>query len=406
MSRGTDADAATADARSTATADARSTGTADATATGVAASAGERTPAVKPSFIDRLKALIAWAKALQPVRAFLRLGQRDGGLLAAGMAYQSIFAIFAGLWVLFSIIGLWLRADDELTRALIDAINRTIPGLIGKGGAVQPHALLNGTALSWTGAIALVGLLWKAIGWMAAARKSIRDIFDLPNDKRNFVVQKSADLGLAVLFGVLLIASAVVSVASSSALDFVFSLVGVGAHTIWATATARIVGYIIAVALNGFALALMYRVLSQVRIPMSILTVGSLAGGVVLVVMSSISGLLLGGADNNPLLASFVVFVGLLIWFNLICTVILLGAAWIATVMADHGYSARSPEDERAAEHQRRVQARLLLADAAVSDARRGVAEARWPHRASSRRHLRDALRERDRLHREADAGA
>ena len=35
---------------------------------------------------------------------------------------------------------------------------------------------------------------------------------------------------------------------------------------------------------------------------------------------------LLGGGTNNPLLASFAVIIGLLIWFNLVCQVILLGA--------------------------------------------------------------------------------
>ena len=44
-----------------------------------------------------------------------------------------------------------------------------------------------------------------------------------------------------------------------------------------------------------------------------------------------LGGLLLGGATSNPLLASFAVFIGLLLWFNLICRVILLTSSWIAT---------------------------------------------------------------------------
>ena len=37
----------------------------------------------------------------------------------------------------------------------------------------------------------------------------------------------------------------------------------------------------------------------------------------------------LGGATKNPLLASFVVIIALLLWFNFICRILLLTSAWI-----------------------------------------------------------------------------
>jgi membrane protein len=50
-----------------------------------------------------------------------------------------------------------------------------------------------------------------------------------------------------------------------------------------------------------------------------------------------VGGALLGGAGTNPLLASFAVIVGLLIWFNLLCQVMLLAASWIYVGMTDKG---------------------------------------------------------------------
>ena len=44
---------------------------------------------------------------------------------------------------------------------------------------------------------------------------------------------------------------------------------------------------------------------------------------------------MLGGASNNPLIASFAVFIGLLIWFNLVCQVVLAAAAWVAVGIKD-----------------------------------------------------------------------
>jgi len=40
---------------------------------------------------------------------------------------------------------------------------------------------------------------------------------------------------------------------------------------------------------------------------------------------------LLRGGTSNPLLDSFALFIGVLLWFNFVCRVLLLTAAWIAT---------------------------------------------------------------------------
>ena len=71
----------------------------------------------------------------------------------------------------------------------------------------------------------------------------------------------------------------------------------------------------------------------------------SIAGGcaarrLALGILKVLGSTLLGGASRNPLLASFAVIIGLLIWFNLVCQVILLTASWIATGMADDGLIA------------------------------------------------------------------
>jgi membrane protein len=326
------------------------------------------------------------------------LSDRDGNLLASGMSYQSIFAVFAAVWVLFSIAGLVLGSNQVLTQALIHSINAAVPGLIGAKGAIDPKSLLNSGALSWTGLVALVGLLWTAIGWMSYTREAVRLIFDLGKDTRNFIVQKGTDLGLALAFGILLIASAALTVASGAALDFVFSLFGIGTHSAWATITAGAIGIILSIALYAVVLGSMYRVLSHIRIPFRSLAAGSVLGAVALVIMSSLSGLLLRGASKNPLLASFVVFVALLIWFNLICQVILLAASWIAVGMADQGISAKDPEVARADRLRRLHQARILVAEAQIADARGRLDRAHGLGKVFARRRLRAAALRRHEL--------
>jgi len=75
-----------------------------------------------------------------------------------------------------------------------------------------------------------------------------------------------------------------------------------------------------------------YRVLAGVHIPMRFLAQGALLGAAALGVLKVLGTALLGGATNNPLLAGFAVIIGLLIWFTLICQVILVAAFAAATI--------------------------------------------------------------------------
>jgi len=119
-------------------------------------------------------------------------------------------------------------------------------------------------------------------------------------------------------------------------------------------------------------------VLSGLVIPLRRLLIGALLGGVGLGVLKVLGTVLLGAASRNPLLASFAVLIGLLIWFNLVCTVILLAASWIAVGLEDAGLVAdprvaREREREAAVERERLEEAiRAKLAAEAAAERRRG----------------------------------
>jgi membrane protein len=197
------------------------------------------------------------------------------------------------------------------------------------------------------------------------------------------------DLGLAFGFGVMLVAAALVSLVSTSLLSGLFDLFGVTDDSFAVTATVQIVSFLVVVALNAVALGAMYRVLSHLAIPWGRLLIGALMGSVALAILSTLSGLVLGGASRNPLAASFAVILGLLIWFNLVCKVILICASWIAVGMEDRGVSAErlTPEQQAAARAAKEHVARLVLAEADVEKAEAAATSARrWGRRRAQRR--------------------
>jgi membrane protein len=341
--------------------------------------------------VEQVSRYSTWVQSLRIYRVVRRFVANDGNLLSAGMSYRAMFAIFAALWVGFAVTGLWLQGSPRLLHALVDIINQAVPGLIGPDGVVPEDVLLGiGATLGWTTLAAAIGLLWTATSWLNATRRAVRAMFDLRLVRINLVVARLGDFGLALGFGVVLVIAAGLSVASANILNTLLDWFGIQSTSFWSQASVACVTFVIVSAMDVLALGTMFRVLSRVAIPWRSLIVGSALGGISLSVLSTISGLVLGGASRNPLLASFTVFFGLLIWFNLVCRVILLSASWIAVGMSDRGISPRrlTPEQlelERAAEERA---ARILVAEADVQHAESEVARARGITRMLARRRL------------------
>jgi membrane protein len=293
--------------------------------------------------VAKLKDLIARVMGLRPVRVFQHYTASRGPLMASGLSYQALFAVFAAIWAGFSVAGLLISSNPSLQEAFFTLVGNSVPGLFDTGdgnGAIDPRDLLEAQVLGWTGAIALAGLLFTALGWLASARDAIRDIFGLPGELLNFVLLKLKDIGLGLGFGVALLVSAGLLVFSTQALGAAFDFLGIDADSTVSLLTGRIVGLALMFALDTVVLGVLFRALSGLTIPVRRLLVGALLGAAGLGILKVLGSALLGGATKNPLLASFAVIIGLLIWFNLICQVILLSASWIAVGMADLGLIA------------------------------------------------------------------
>ncbi|WP_341953960.1 YihY/virulence factor BrkB family protein [Salinibacterium sp. TMP30] len=308
---------------------------------------------------QRLKPAIDRVMGLRPVRVFLHYADKLGLVLAFGLSYQAIFAVFAALWVAFAVAGLVVQGDPALLNAVYNFISTNVPGLIGDGsgnGAITRETLADSQVLGITGVIAAVGLAFTALGWIASGRSAIRSMFGLDNSETNFLVLKLKDAGLAIGFGLAVIASAALSVGSTAALNWVLDLVSINEDSLAARTATQIVAVIIVFVLDAATLGVFYRVISGIKIPFKLLAQGTIIAAIALGALKFGGSFLLDGATRNPLLASFAVIIGLLIWFNLICQIILIGAAWIAVSADDADVEIsgdkRDPDAPRAVKEQ------------------------------------------------------
>ena len=234
--------------------------------------------------VERATALTQRTLGLFPVRVWRHFLQHNGFLLAAGVSYQALFAIFAAIYLAFAIAGLWLGGSTEAVDGMIDIINSYIPNLIqDEGGVFTPQQVQEIAAsttglLSITGLIALGTVIWTAIGWVTFSRRATRDIFGLPPDRRSYVILKARDLLAALIFGASLIAGSLLSSASAVAMSWILSLLGWGSALDGLT-SIRIGTVLVSFALLSGALAAMVRFLTGTSLHWSTIWPGALLGG-------------------------------------------------------------------------------------------------------------------------------
>lgn len=277
-----------------------------------------------------------WVQRSRPYRTLSHFTDAGGPMLAGGMSYQALFAVFAGLLVGFGIFGIVLRDSPELLATVVEQINLFVPGLVGESdgdeAAVSVQNLLAARSLNWTSVVAAASLVWVAMNWFTGTRRSIRLIFKLDvKEYRNAVLLKVRDLVLALGFSIVILVSAGLTVVSSNLTTVVLSWLGADPDSWFFGGLGHLLRYGALYIFDVLVLIAIHRFLAEVRVGRWNMLTSCMIGGAALFVLKLLGTTLLGGASSNPLLATFAIIIGLLLWFNFICRALLLTSAWMAT---------------------------------------------------------------------------
>lgn len=321
------------------------------------------TAASVPKDRNLIQRVTAWALSVKPVRAFLLYSEHRGPMLADSVTYRTLFSVFAGVLLGFSLAALWLAGNPVAWQALIDSVNAAIPGLLGEDGLIDPDDIEAPAGLTITGIIAFIGLIGAGIGAIGSLRTALRILADKVHDDVFWVWVLLRNLALAVGIGAGLAAAGAITFLGTAGVNAILGWFGVGADDPLGVIGARVVTVVVVFALDAAAIAVLFLVLSGVKPSARSLWSGSLLGALGLIVLQQLSGLFVGGASSNPLLASFASLIALLLWVNLSAQVILLASAYIITgveeetdrVKARHGASTFAQRRVRRAEASVRV---------------------------------------------------
>lgn len=278
-----------------------------------------------------VRRVIAWWGQTRAGRANARFGAAGGGVLTGGIAYATLFSVFAGLTIGYTVFMAVLGRNAALREDVLDAVAANLPGLLDTGsgsGLLEPDSLELSAGLNVTGIIAVIVLLVSATSALSSLRTAVRAMFDAVKMPENALLGKVRDLAGFVGLALAVLLSAVLSVAASSLADRVLRLFGV---TEGAGAVVQVLVVAVAFAVDVGTFMLIVRVLAGQRPPFRDLLGGALIAAVGLGAMRLAgTSLVASSADRNALLASFAAVVTLLVWVNLMSRIVLLAAAWTA----------------------------------------------------------------------------
>lgn len=280
--------------------------------------------------------LSARANVLRPVRAFRHYSIQRGPLMSAGIGFNMFFSITGLLTTGFSIAGLVLRGQPALLDTIVASVAQSAPGLLkvnGGEGLVDPQDMLNPDGLGWTAVIGSVVTIVTSLRWISGIRDGLRGVLDLPPLLLNPILLKLRDAGILLLLGVALVISAGASLVFGTAARWVADFLRLSDAVAGPLTTSIKIS--VPLVLGWVTAFIMYRLAAGLKLSRRALLEGTLLAAVGTTVLQIFSTELLAGAGRNPILASFAIIIGLLIWFNLVSQVYLVSAGWAAVREAD-----------------------------------------------------------------------
>jgi membrane protein len=321
---------------------------------------------------DLIARVIAWVLSLKPVRAFLLYLDTRGPMLADSVSYRTLFSLFAGVALGFSIAAIWLGDNPEVFEALVAVVDSTIPGLLGEDGLIDPTAFNAPAGFTITGIIALVALAGASIGAIGSLRMAFRQLARHVHDDVFWIWVIVRNLLIAIGIGAAFLASAVVSFYGTAGIGALTEWLGQGPDDPVSVISARALSILVVFVLDTLIIGILFRLLSGLKPSPRVMWSGALLGAVALTVLQQLSFLFVGAASRNPLYTSFASLIALLIWLNLSAQVILIAGAYIVTGVEEQENRVRERHGARTF-----AQRRVLFAEDLAEAANTELANAR-----------------------------
>ncbi|MCX9190376.1 hypothetical protein C3Y87_02880 [Carbonactinospora thermoautotrophica] len=268
---------------------------------------------------------------------------RDGGgdRMAGAVTYFGFLSLFPLLALAVAVVAATL-GPDEVNR-VEELLKRQIPGVAEE---IPLTPIIQGAGT--LGLVGAVGLLYSGLGWVDAARSTLRTMWRLEEEPGNFVVRKLADTGVLIGLGLIAAFSVVASTLATTLTRVVVEQLGI-ADTFFGRYGLRLFALAIAVGVDFVLFVYLLVGLPRISMPWRAAAQGALLGAVVFELLKYAVAAYIDGVAGRSWYGAFGVPVALLLWFNLTARLLLFCAAWTATDRAAERETERRGAEEREA---------------------------------------------------------
>jgi membrane protein len=268
--------------------------------------------------VDRVVAFgpVRW---LIPILAEYDLA--GGGLLAAGLAFNSLFAVLPAILLVVAVVGVILGDAGRL--AVISAsLSASFPPLAGVFEVALGSFAHGAITYSLVG---LVALVWGASRFFQSLDDALARIFESTRRRdplRRGLLGVGSVVLLAAVIGGLVIASGFAATAGVSDIP--------GAALVGALLTSTIAGDIASVVIFVAGIALMYRFVPTNRPTWRMIGRPAITIGIFCAAFTSAFALLTPQLVGSlQVYGAFVAILAAMVWLSFVCQALLIGAAWV-----------------------------------------------------------------------------
>ncbi len=244
------------------------------------------------------------------------VAEASGALLAAGLAFNALFAMIPALLFMVGLLG-FVIGDPARAQEIVESLVERVPAIADLAGTVLDQLVAGAGAFSVVG---IIGVAWGASGFYSSLDEAMRRLF--PGGAPRGVVEQRIR-GVVAVFG--LVGAALAAVTATSVVSLLDAVLLLPDGIEWVRLLSTLLMLVVFIVVVLFT----YLVVPTANPPPRIALVPALLAGtgigLVTALFSLIAPFLVGRLSGLGLLAT--VF-GALVWLRLVFTILVFGAAW------------------------------------------------------------------------------
>ncbi len=244
------------------------------------------------------------------------VGEASGGLLAAGLAFNALFAIIPALLFMIGLLG-FLLGDPARAQEIVESLVDRVPAVADLADAVLDQLVAGRGAFSVVG---IVGVAWGASGFYGSLDETMRRMFP-GGAPRSIIVQRIR--GVVAVFG--LVGAALAAVIATSVVSLLDAVLILPEGIEWIRVLSTILMIVVFILVVLFTYLVVPTASPPLRAALPPALVAGVGIGLLTALFSVLAPFLVGRLSGLGLLAT--VF-GALVWLRLIFEMLVYGAGW------------------------------------------------------------------------------